>query len=86
SIASLTLLELLNVWRHIIAERSCGYTHMDVRVADSFGKISFNNVPLELEHLGHIAENYIISFALIKDLEQQSNATVMFDTEYQQIH
>ena len=57
---------------------------MDVRDADSFGKITFNNEQLELEHLGHIVENDIIRFALIKELEQQSNATVMFDTEYQQ--
>ena len=86
SIASQTLLEQLNVWPHIIAERACAYTHMDVRDADSFGKITFNNEQLELEHLGHIVENDIIRFALIKELEQQSNATVMFDTEYQQIH
>ena len=86
SIASQTLLEQLNVWPHIIAERACTYTHMDVRDADSFGKITFNNEQLELEHLGHIVENDIIRFALIKELEQQSNATVMFDTEYQQIH
>ena len=86
SIASQTLLEQLNVWPHIIAERACAYTHMDVRDADSFGKIAFNNEQLELEHLGHIVENDIIRFALIKELEQQSNATVMFDTEYQQIH
>ncbi|KPZ64448.1 2-octaprenylphenol hydroxylase [Pseudoalteromonas sp. P1-16-1b] len=86
SIASQTLLEQLNVWPYIIAERACAYTHMDVRDADSFGKITFNNEQLELEHLGHIVENDIIRFALIKELEQQSNATLMFDTEYQQIH
>ncbi|WP_350645290.1 FAD-dependent monooxygenase [Pseudoalteromonas sp. G24-MNA-CIBAN-0072] len=86
SIASQTLLEQLNVWPHIIAERACAYTHMDVRDADSFGKIAFNNEQLELEHLGHIVENDIIRFALIKELEQQSNATLMFNTEYQQIH
>ena len=86
SIASQTLLEQLNVWPHIIAERACAYTHMDVRDADSFGKIAFNNEQLELDHLGHIVENDIIRFALIKELEQQSNATLMFDTEYQQIH
>ena len=86
SIASQTLLEQLNVWPHIIAERACAYTHMDVRDADSFGKIAFNNDQLELEHLGHIVENDIIRFALIKELEQQSNATLMFNTEYQQIH
>jgi len=86
SIASQTLLEQLNVWPHIIAERACAYTHMDVRDADSFGKIAFNNEQLELDHLGHIVENDIIRFALIKELEQQSNVTLMFNTEYQQIH
>ncbi|ALQ53963.1 monooxygenase [Pseudoalteromonas issachenkonii] len=86
SIASQTLLEQLNVWPHIIAGRACAYTHMDVRDADSFGKIAFNNEQLELDHLGHIVENDIIRFALIKELEQQSNATLMFNTEYQQIH
>jgi 2-octaprenylphenol hydroxylase len=86
SIASQTLLEQLNVWPHIVAERACAYTRMDVRDADSFGKITFNNEQLELDHLGHIVENDIIRFALIKALEQQSSATLMFDTEYQQIH
>ena len=52
SIASLSLLEQLIVWPEIIAQRACAYTHMDVRDADSFGKIAFNNEQLELEHLG----------------------------------
>ncbi|KAA1151957.1 monooxygenase [Pseudoalteromonas sp. FUC4] len=86
SIASQTLFEQLNVWPHIMAERACAYTHMDVRDADSFGKIAFNNEQLELEHLGHIVENDIIRYALIKQLEQQPSATLMFDTSYQQIH
>ena len=86
SIASQNLFEQLNVWPQIMAERACAYTHMDVRDADSFGKIAFNNEQLELEHLGHIVENDIIRFALIKELEQHPTATLMFDTEYQQIH
>ena len=86
SIASQTLLEQLNVWPHIVALRASAYTHMDVRDADSFGKIAFNSEQLELDHLGHIVENDIICYALIKELEQQANATLMFDTCYQQIH
>ncbi len=86
SIASQTLLEQLNVWPHIIAQRACAYTHMDVRDADSFGKIAFNSQQLELENLGHIVENDIIRYALTKELEQQANATLLFDSSYQQIH
>jgi 2-octaprenylphenol hydroxylase len=86
SIASQTLFEQLNVWPHITAERACAYTHMDVRDADSFGKIAFNHQQLELDSLGHIVENDIIRHALIKELAQHNTAQLMFDTEYQQIH
>ncbi|TMP13455.1 monooxygenase, partial [Pseudoalteromonas sp. S2893] len=52
---------------------------------DSFGKITFNKEELDLDHLGHIVENHIFRFALIKELQQQPRATLMFDTEYKQI-
>ncbi|NMM42701.1 FAD-dependent monooxygenase [Pseudoalteromonas arctica] len=86
SLASQALFESLNVWPEIIAKRACAYTHMDVRDQDSFGKIAFNSGELELPQLGHIVENDIIRYALIKELEKHSQATLMFDTRYQQIH
>ncbi|CAM3799451.1 MULTISPECIES: FAD-dependent monooxygenase [Pseudoalteromonas] len=86
SLASQALLESLNVWPEIIAQRACAYTHMDVRDQDSFGKIAFNSAELDLPQLGHIVENDIIRYALIKELENYSHATLMFATRYQQIH
>ncbi|WP_339692052.1 FAD-dependent monooxygenase [uncultured Pseudoalteromonas sp.] len=86
SLASQHLFESLQVWPEIIAQRARAYTHMDVRDQDSFGKIAFNSDELDLPHLGHIVENDIIRYALINELEQHSQATLMFDTRYQQIH
>ncbi|WP_392343186.1 FAD-dependent monooxygenase [Pseudoalteromonas prydzensis] len=86
SLASQALFESLNVWPEIIAQRARAYTHMDVRDQDSFGKIAFNSAELDLPQLGHIVENDIIRYALIKELEAHSQATLMLDTRYQQIH
>jgi len=86
SLASQALFESLNVWPQITAQRARAYTHMDVRDQDSFGKIAFNSDELDLPQLGHIVENDIIRYALINELEQQSQATLLFDTRYQQIH
>ncbi|CAM4372562.1 FAD-dependent monooxygenase [Pseudoalteromonas ostreae] len=86
SLASQHLFESLQVWPEIIAQRARSYTHMDVRDQDNFGKIAFNSDELDLPHLGHIVENDIIRYALINELEQHSQATLMFDTRYQQIH
>ena len=86
SLASQALFESLNVWPEIIAKRARAYTHMDVHDQDSFGKIAFNSDELDLPHLGHIVENDVIRYALIKELENHSQATLLFDTRYQQIH
>ncbi|MBB1335708.1 MULTISPECIES: FAD-dependent monooxygenase [unclassified Pseudoalteromonas] len=86
SLDSQHLFESLQVWPEILAQRARAYTHMDVRDQDSFGKIAFNSDELDLPHLGHIVENDIIRYALINELEQHSQATLMFDTRYQQIH
>lgn len=86
SLASQALFESLNVWPEIMAQRACAYTHMDVRDQDSFGKIAFNSDELDLPQLGHIVENDIIRYALINELEKHSQATLMFETRYQQIH
>ena len=86
SLASQHLFESLQVWPEILAQRARAYTHMDVCDQDSFGKIAFNSDELDLPHLGHIVENDIIRYALINELEQHSQATLMFDTRYQQIH
>ncbi|MDN3379248.1 MULTISPECIES: FAD-dependent monooxygenase [unclassified Pseudoalteromonas] len=86
SLASQALFESIGVWPQIVAQRARAYTHMDVRDQDSFGKIAFNSDELDLPQLGHIVENDIIRYALINELEKHSQATLMFETRYQQIH
>ena len=86
SLASQGLFESLNAWQEIIKQRATPYTSMDVRDQDSFGKIHFDHNDLDLPQLGHIVENDIIRYALISELEKQSNATLLFETRYQQIH
>lgn len=86
SLASQSLFESLNVWPEIIQQRATPYTSMDVRDKDSFGKIHFDHNDLDLPQLGHIVENDIIRYALISEIEKQSNASLLFETRYQQIH
>jgi 2-octaprenylphenol hydroxylase len=86
SLASQSLFESLNVWPEIIKQRATPYISMDVRDKDSFGKIHFDHNDLDLPQLGHIVENDIIRYALISELEKQSNASLLFETRYQQIH
>ena len=86
SLASQTQFEQLGVWQDIVSQRATPYTHMDVRDQDSFGKIAFNNVELDLPELGHIVENDAIRYALFTALQQLDNVTLCFDTRYQTIH
>ncbi|KJY92529.1 monooxygenase [Pseudoalteromonas piscicida] len=86
SAASQALFERLGVWPDIKAQRAAAYTRMDVRDKDSFGKIAFDNVSLDLPELGHIIENDAIRFALLTALEAQQSAKLMWSTKYQSLH
>ena len=86
SLASQTLFTELGAWDEVLAQRTCAYTHMDVRDKDSFGKIAFNSTELDLSELGHIIENDAIRYALFQQLKQYSSATLSFNTRYQSIH
>ncbi|SFD71455.1 FAD-dependent monooxygenase [Pseudoalteromonas denitrificans] len=86
SLASQSLFEKLGVWQDIIDTRAQSYQKMQVRDQDSFGKISFDATDFDTENLGHIVENDVIRQSLIKQLNNQPTATLMFETKYQQIH
>ncbi|MBQ4811756.1 FAD-dependent monooxygenase [Pseudoalteromonas luteoviolacea] len=86
SLASQQLFESLNVWPDIIASRATPYSAMDVRDADSFGKIAFDAASLDLPELGHIIENDAIRFALYEKLQAYSDVTLAFDSRYSTIH
>ncbi|WP_462155198.1 FAD-dependent monooxygenase [Pseudoalteromonas piscicida] len=86
SAASQALFERLGVWPDIKAQRAAAYTRMDVRDKDSFGKIAFDNVSLDLPELGHIIENDAIRYALLTALEAQQSAKLMWNTKYQSLH
>ena len=86
SLASQGLLTELGAWQAIMAMRAQVYTTMDVRDKDSFGKICFAAQEQDLSHLGHIVENDVIRKALLETLANYNNASVMFDSPYQQIH
>ncbi|ESP91732.1 MULTISPECIES: FAD-dependent oxidoreductase [Pseudoalteromonas] len=86
SLASQQLFESLDVWQDIFASRATPYTAMDVRDADSFGKIAFDAQALQLPELGHIIENDGIRYALYNKLQAFEHVTLAFESRYQTIH
>lgn len=84
--ASEALFTELGAWPHMQTQRISPYTQMDVRDKDSFAHIHFSSADYDVSHLGHIIENDVIHRALVTELEQQSNVTLLFNHAYKDIH
>lgn len=76
SLASQRLLEQLGAWRHVQANRHCGYRGMTVWDADGTGRIHFDAAELHADSLGTIVENRLIVRALFSELAG-SDVTLM---------
>lgn len=68
--ASRALLEELNVWDALVAERVCPYQHMHVWDGEGSGSIDFDSAALGAEALGYIVENRLIVRYLTRELER----------------
>ncbi|URQ60230.1 FAD-dependent 2-octaprenylphenol hydroxylase [Pantoea alhagi] len=82
--ASERLLQHLDVWSAILAQRASAYHGMEVWDRDSFGRIEFDE-PQGVSHLGHIIENQAIHHALWQRAQQLSDITLLAPAQLQQV-
>jgi 2-octaprenylphenol hydroxylase len=82
--ASERLLQHLDVWSSILAQRASSYHGMEVWDRDSFGRIEFDE-PQGVSHLGHIIENEVIHQALWQRAQQLSDITLLAPAQLQQV-
>ncbi|MBO9480864.1 MULTISPECIES: FAD-dependent oxidoreductase [Gammaproteobacteria] len=77
--ASIKLLNYLDAWEGIVAQRACPYTHMTVWDGEGTGEVEFDAKTLPQKNLGYIVENDVIRNAL---LQQLASSTVQcFDQQ-----
>ncbi|HAK33573.1 MAG TPA: FAD-dependent 2-octaprenylphenol hydroxylase [Pantoea sp.] len=83
--ASERLLQKLDVWSDILAQRASAYHGMEVWDRDSFGAINFDDEQQGLTHLGHIVENPAIHSALWQRASRCSDVTLIAPSQLQQV-
>lgn len=83
--ASETLLTRLGVWADIVGQRASCYHGMEVWDRDSFGRITFDDLSLGFDHLGHIIENSVIHYALWQKASRCADVTLMAPAALQQV-
>lgn len=83
--ASERLLQHLDVWSAIQANRASAYHGMEVWDRDSFGRIEFDDAQQGLAHLGHIIENPVIHRALWQKASESRDITLITPAELQQV-
>jgi len=63
----------IGAWQHMLARRVSPYDHMQVWDATGNGQIHFSAADLGVDVLGHIVENNVVQFSLLKSLQQYKN-------------
>ncbi|NIY83624.1 FAD-dependent 2-octaprenylphenol hydroxylase [Vibrio hepatarius] len=75
--SSENILRNLGAWQGIMQRRAAPYSAMEVWEQDSFARIEFDADKLAQPDLGHIVENRVIQLALLDQVKQQSNVTLL---------
>ncbi|MEE4192017.1 MAG: UbiH/UbiF/VisC/COQ6 family ubiquinone biosynthesis hydroxylase [Halieaceae bacterium] len=75
--ASQRLLESLDAWAALPAQRLCAYQSMSVWDADGTGRVEFRASEVDAPHLGHIIENRLLTGALLAGLDRQPGITLV---------
>lgn len=70
--ASIKLLNYLDAWEGIVAQRACPYTHMTVWDGEGTGEVEFDAKSSAQKNLGYIVENEVIRNALLQQLARSS--------------
>jgi 2-octaprenylphenol hydroxylase len=63
----------VGAWQYMLARRVSPYEHMHVWDATGDGQIHFSAADLGADVLGHIVENNVVQFSLLKSLQQYEN-------------
>lgn len=79
--SSENILRNLGAWQGIVQRRAAPYSAMEVWEQDSFARIEFDADKLAQPDLGHIVENRVIQLALLDQVKQQSNVTLLMPTK-----
>ena len=77
TLASQQLLQDINAWPAILAQRVCPYTTMDVWDGTGTGSIHFNSRDVGEPALGYIVENSILVEALLAQMQQLSSVRLL---------
>lgn len=85
SLASISLLEKLNVWPSILAMRTCPYRHLETWEWEG-ASTRFSANELNIAELGHIVENRLIQLALWQALETEPNITLLCPQHIRHMH
>ncbi len=75
--ASEQILRRVGAWGGIESRRLSAYQAMKVWEQDSFADISFSAEQEPEKNLGHIVENRVVQLALLEQVKQQSNVTLI---------
>lgn len=75
--ASERILRRVGAWQGIEQRRRAPYHSMRVWEQDSFASIDFDAAKLAQRDLGHIVENRVIQLALLDQIRQQENVTLL---------
>lgn len=79
TVASQQVLQKLNVWQAIQAQRISPFRKMHVWDAQGKGIIDFNNIDIGEPNLGYIIENRVIQKSLYEQAKQYSNINFIFN-------
>jgi 2-octaprenylphenol hydroxylase len=78
-------LSRLNAWQNIPQSRLASYDFMKVWDGDGSGKIEFSAAKIAQLDLGVIVENRVLQAALLKQIDEASNITCVFNDELELI-
>lgn len=67
----------LGVWRAILEQRACAYQHMFVWDGEGTGHIVFDCHDFHEPNLGHIVENSVILHAVLENLSDCANVSIL---------
>ncbi|WMQ74881.1 MAG: 2-octaprenylphenol hydroxylase [Sodalis sp.] len=83
--ASRRLLQHVQVWEDITAQRANPYRSIEVWERDSFGRITFDGAELGYPELGHVIENPVIQQALWRCVEQSVEVMLIAPATLRQV-
>jgi 2-octaprenylphenol hydroxylase len=75
----------IGAWQHMLDRRVSPYEHMHVWDATGDGQIHFSAADLGADVLGHIVENSVVQFSLLKSLQQYNNINWLCPFSIEQI-